>query len=115
MQTLQSSAQRDTGDNVHLLTYLLSQSSLTPSEALSHALDLMTGGVETVSRRVYGAVGKESAHRTGGQGFVIDSLSQYVIKMFNLFLRLLNKMYSINTFNGVPLIRSDDWGNVCIW
>ena len=36
------------GGHVPLLTYLLSQSSLSSSEALSHALDLMTGGVETV-------------------------------------------------------------------
>ena len=31
------------------LTYLLKQKSLTPAEANSHVIDLMTGAVETVS------------------------------------------------------------------
>ena len=32
-----------------MLTYLLTQESLTPEEVNSHAIDMMTGGVETVS------------------------------------------------------------------
>ena len=50
MESLKEAAERGVNDGEYeaMLTYLLTQESLTPEEVNSHAIDMMTGGVETV-------------------------------------------------------------------
>ena len=47
-QQMYGVSEGDTEERSAFLTYLLTQKSLTAEEANLHAVDLMTGGVETV-------------------------------------------------------------------